>query len=383
MSNRRPALLSLAFVVIAVLSAAAQPAWAQNTSRAKELFQEGTTFFDLGQFEKAIESWQQGYKEKPDPGFLYNIAQAYRLAGDPQKAIFFYRGYLRNSPPHVHNRAEVEQKIAALQKLISDSDKTKQIPPPGVLKPDSATAGTTQNGTAAAGTGGTVATNPPPGTGGTPPPTTLGAGATEPPPVSSSPGTAPSTEPAGVVSETPPTVPPPPRERRADVGAGLGTAFWTSGVQGSTQPSFALEIAGGYSFGSTARPVQFHFGGALGYTFLTEPSSKETFVSLLLVPGLRFRLIPQRLVLAADLGVGAMLISGIKSTSALLVHQNNLIVNGTQGLLELRPALALEYAFTRTVAAFVSPALAIGAKKEHFYGSIGRLELLAGVTFRL
>jgi hypothetical protein len=382
MSKRRPVLLSLTFAVIAVLSAAARPTWAQDTSRAKQLFQDGTTFFDLGQFDKAIEAWQQGYKEKPDPGFLYNIAQAYRLAGDPQKAIFFYRGYLRNSPPHVHNRAEVEQKIAALQKLISDSDKTKQIPPPGVLKPDSTTAGTTQNGTAAAGTGGAAATNPPPGSGTAPPPT-LVAGATETPPVSGG-GAATPAEPAGVVTETPPPAPPPAaRERRGDIGAGLGTAFWTSGVQGSTQPSFALQIAGGYSFGAAARPVQFHLGGAFGYTFLTEPASKETFVSLLVVPGLRFRLVPQRLVLAADLGVGALLISGIKSTSALLVHQNNLIVNGTQGLLELRPALALEYAFTRTVGAFLSPALAIGAKKEHFYGSIGRLELLAGVDFRL
>src|SRR5262249_7498064 len=54
---------------------------------------------------------------KPDPIFLYNIAQAYRLSGDANKALFFYKGYLRNSPK-AHNRADVEQKMQALQKQL-------------------------------------------------------------------------------------------------------------------------------------------------------------------------------------------------------------------------------------------------------------------------
>src|SRR5215813_8595229 len=108
-------LLKIAIVAVAVISAA--PARAQDAEKARQLFQQGSKYYDLGQFDKAIEAWQQGYDQKPDPGFLYNIAQAYRQKQDPAKAIFFYKGYLRNSPK-AHNRTEVEQKIAQLQKQL-------------------------------------------------------------------------------------------------------------------------------------------------------------------------------------------------------------------------------------------------------------------------
>ena len=112
-------------VVAALIAFAAAPAQAQDAEKARQLFQQGSKYYDLGQFDKAIEAWQQGYDQKPDPGFLYNIAQAYRQKQDAAKAIFFYKGYLRNSPK-AHNRAEVDQKIAALQKQLDAG-----APPPG------------------------------------------------------------------------------------------------------------------------------------------------------------------------------------------------------------------------------------------------------------
>ena len=121
---------SLSLVVAALVAFAATPAQAQDAEKARQLFQQGSKYYDLGQFDKAIEAWQQGYDQKPDPGFLYNIAQAYRQKQDAAKAIFFYKGYLRNSPK-AHNRAEVEQKIAALQKQAGDTGTQTTPPPPG------------------------------------------------------------------------------------------------------------------------------------------------------------------------------------------------------------------------------------------------------------
>ena len=118
-----------------ILTLTASPARADgDAEKARQLFNQGSKYYDLGQFDKAIEAWQQGYDQKPDPGFLYNIAQAYRQKQDAQRAIFFYKGYLRNSPK-AHNRAEVEQKIAALQKQARPA----ATPPPTATTIDAAT----------------------------------------------------------------------------------------------------------------------------------------------------------------------------------------------------------------------------------------------------
>ena len=122
-----PLVAALGLVVLGLLGPVPAPARADDAQRAKELFQEGTRYFDLGHFDKAIDAWQSGYRQKADPVFLYNIAQAYRLAGDANKAIFFYRGYLRNSPK-AHNRPEVEVKIQQLQKQLADEPQGKAGP---------------------------------------------------------------------------------------------------------------------------------------------------------------------------------------------------------------------------------------------------------------
>ena len=70
----------------------AAPAQAQDAEKARQLFQQGSKYYDLGQFDKAIEAWQQGYDQKPDPGFLYNIAQAYRQKQDAAEGDLLLQG---------------------------------------------------------------------------------------------------------------------------------------------------------------------------------------------------------------------------------------------------------------------------------------------------
>src|SRR5690242_6670153 len=125
-------LLTIAIVVMAAFSAA--PARAQDAEKARQLLQQGSKYYDLGQFDKAIEAWQQGCDQKPDPGFRYNIAQAYRQKQDPAKAIFFYKGYLRNSAK-AKNRSEVDQKIEALQKQLEAAGGGTTTPPTNTTTP--------------------------------------------------------------------------------------------------------------------------------------------------------------------------------------------------------------------------------------------------------
>src|SRR3954454_6994419 len=112
MAAVRTATFSL--VVAALIAFAAAPAQAQDAEKARQLFQQGSKDYDLGQFDKAIEAWQQGYDQKPDLGCLYNIAQAYRQKQDAAKARVSCRRYSRNSPK-AHNCAEVAEKIEELQ----------------------------------------------------------------------------------------------------------------------------------------------------------------------------------------------------------------------------------------------------------------------------
>ncbi|HET6151046.1 MAG TPA: tetratricopeptide repeat protein [Polyangia bacterium] len=379
----------LAFVVVlGLFGAQAQVARADDPQRAKELFEQGTRYFDLGQFDKAIDAWQAGYRQKADSRFLYNIAQAYRLAGDANKAIFFYKGYLRNSP-RASNRSDVELKIQALQKQplgepaqpaapppagtpaepTPDPGRSRATPPP----PPSPSSATTPAGTSGPVTSSvaTTTTTPPPPlayrAGGEPAPGGAG-GSREPPPVVASPAP----EPGPIETLRP-----------IDLGLAIGVDGWSSGVQGKPDPSFALMLAAGYTFGPDPHaPVRFRLGAHFGYTFLKEANSRETFLSGLVVAGLVIRASP-RLGFFGELGLGVVGVSGLKQSSDLLDHTNMLRISGTQSLFEIRPALGLTIRLTPGLGLFASAATDYSPKKANFYQPINRPELLVGVALRI
>jgi len=347
--------LLVAIVLLGVgVGFGAPVARADDAQKARELFTQGNTSFDLGQFDKAIDAWQSGYQLKNDPGFLYNIAQAYRTMGDAQKAIFFYKRYLSNAPK-AHNRPEVEQKIEALQKQLSLQEQAKGLPPPGPFGPDN------------------------PGQTGAPP-------ATEPPPVAAKTDGSASVTPAvgqgptgpnGLVEMgVPPTTEPP---QRIDLRAAIGIDTWSSGLQENAEPSFAFTLAGGYTFGPAQKPIRFRLGALLGYTFLKETDSKDSFTSLVIDPTILVRGTP-RFQLMGDVGIGFVSISGITSSSALLAN-SMATVSGSPALFLFRVGLGAEYDLTPSLSLFAWPAIATSAKRQYFYGNITRVELLAGVAY--
>ena len=366
-------------VLLAIVTLAASPARADgDAEKARQLFNQGSKYYDLGQFDKAIEAWQQGYDQKPDPGFLYNIAQAYRQKQDAQRAIFFYKGYLRNSPK-AHNRVEVEQKIAALQK---QADQAGTPPAAGATVPPATTttppAATTTAPGATTSPAATAASDPNmPGVTVTPPPSTTG---TEPPPAGFSDGATPAAT---------ATLPAPGPEaggvaRRIDLRGALGTDVWSGGVNGTADPSFAFTLGAGYTFGSPASRFRFRLGGIFGYTFLAANSdqSKVTFVSFLIDPTLEIRIVP-RWHVYADLGLGFVALAGLKPGSTLLVPGQTLMVNGAQSLPETRVGVALEFRLRPDVGVYVSMTAINSPKRDHFYEAISRVGLLAGVTYRM
>jgi hypothetical protein len=357
-----PSVRARAAVVALVLGAflMATTARADDAQQARELFTQGNTFFDLGQFDKAIDAWQKGYQLKNDPGFLYNIAQAYRVLTDAQKAIFFYKRYLSNAPK-AHNREEVEQKIEALQKQLSAQEPAKPGLAPGPVGPGAPAPAAVPSRP--------EATSPP-----------LPAPPAESPGGQATPVAPPPESGEGAVTAA---VPEPDAylvARPLDLGAAIGIDTWASGVEGSASPSFALSVSGGYTFGQAAATVRFRLGALFGYTFLQETSSKDSFVSFLIDPTLELRL-SRRFRLDVDLGLGVLAIGGLNSSSALLAS-STVMVNGTQAFGEARIGVSLQYSLTPALALFAWPAIANSPKKQYFHGEISRVELLAGVMIR-
>ncbi len=115
-------------VGIALLLLLGAPALADKTAdEARRHYEAGGRHYSLAEFDQAIVEYKEAYKLKPDPAFLFNIAQSYRLANDPKQAIYFYRSYLRNAEDG-RNRAEVEEHIRKLEQ--EQADKERAAPPP-------------------------------------------------------------------------------------------------------------------------------------------------------------------------------------------------------------------------------------------------------------
>ena len=99
--------------LVVLLLFAAAPAHA-NKVKARDFFRRGMAEYVLEHWDLALSQFEEGFKEEPEPAFLYNMAQAHAHAGRPAEAMSFYRKYLEMAPD-APDRAAVEKRIAELQ----------------------------------------------------------------------------------------------------------------------------------------------------------------------------------------------------------------------------------------------------------------------------
>jgi tetratricopeptide (TPR) repeat protein len=121
-------------VLVSLLGVVSSPALAQSddVGKAKKLFFSGTKHFDLGEYDQALADFKEAYRLKDDPVLLYNIAQAHRMLKHYEEALRAYKTYLARSTDQSH-RADVNQKIAALEEAIEKQNKASNLPPTGVI----------------------------------------------------------------------------------------------------------------------------------------------------------------------------------------------------------------------------------------------------------
>jgi hypothetical protein len=120
-------------------------AWAQPKT-ADEWYKEGENQYLLGNFDKAIDAFKQGFtletNESKRAVYLYNVAQAYRQENDCKNALFFYKRFLalKNNdtvkPLPAKTRKEVEDRINDLEVCVQQATTIGKKPPNINIPPD-------------------------------------------------------------------------------------------------------------------------------------------------------------------------------------------------------------------------------------------------------
>ena len=159
-----------ASVLFAGSAHAAGKARTEKAEEAREYLDKATAAFALNRYAVAAENYEKSFELKPDAAVLYNAAQAYRLAGNKERALDLYQSYLRMYGDD--KRAEIEKHIQNLKQAIEKDHAVATSPPTGTAPVGVAPAG---SGAAA---GSTMVAPPPPAAGSTmvaaPPPSVPG-----------------------------------------------------------------------------------------------------------------------------------------------------------------------------------------------------------------
>jgi len=122
--------LACVCVLLALSAAALAKPKAKPPSKADQArmyFEEGTKYYSLRDFPKAVANYKKAFELRPEPVLLYNIAQAYRLSRDFDDSLYFYKSYLRNEP-NAANRAEVEGRIAEMEAAVQQQERAAKPP---------------------------------------------------------------------------------------------------------------------------------------------------------------------------------------------------------------------------------------------------------------
>jgi len=104
--------LLLAFPANLVLAKGPGESEAARTERAK-----GTVALNLGQYDEAIEHFSRAYALTQDPILLFNLGQAFRLAGKPDRAVASYSSFLRAAGPGTKYKTQFERAATEIETI--------------------------------------------------------------------------------------------------------------------------------------------------------------------------------------------------------------------------------------------------------------------------
>jgi tetratricopeptide (TPR) repeat protein len=114
-------------VTLAPLAASAEPV-VSVPERARQLAALGRARHEAGDYNSAVRAFEEAYVLAPSPELLFDLAQAFRLAGNCDAAAMTYRRYLATAPDPQW-RDFVERRLASLARCTARADARTLGPP--------------------------------------------------------------------------------------------------------------------------------------------------------------------------------------------------------------------------------------------------------------
>jgi len=105
-----------------------------SKQHARYLIKKAMGEYDVGHFERAAQLLEEAYGEYPYAEALFNLGQAHRQLKHFERALFYYRSYLRNRPDAA-NGDLVRSLIAEIEGLVQKQKAVEDRPPPGMSPP--------------------------------------------------------------------------------------------------------------------------------------------------------------------------------------------------------------------------------------------------------
>jgi hypothetical protein len=118
----------LGVVAILLSLVVARPAGA-DVEKSRAHYDRGRSYFQVGEYRKALEEFKNAHVEKNDPAYIYNIAECHRQLGEPKEAAIFYRRFLGLVPPGHPLRSDANRRIVELEQPAPGAPPVAQTGP--------------------------------------------------------------------------------------------------------------------------------------------------------------------------------------------------------------------------------------------------------------
>jgi tetratricopeptide (TPR) repeat protein len=118
---------SIAVIAIAISAPPAEAAPRKGKSaevaaisgQARELRDKGIVELNLSRYDEAVKLLEQAYELSRDPSILFDLVQAHRLNGNPERALVLCASFLRTAPALTpRNREQIERTVSELNIIV-------------------------------------------------------------------------------------------------------------------------------------------------------------------------------------------------------------------------------------------------------------------------